>query len=177
MDTDRAHGDLKPIYAYAHVPHAYTGDAREAIITQIERFAPGFRDRIAATKVCTPADFERDNPNNVGGDINAAPWTSERSSPDHASAQTPTGWGPKATTCARHQHHQEEASTACVDTLPPAALSNTRNIHLRSRKSGWIRSCLDVSRPQFQPIRSHGPLRRLCRLSTSHQQLRSGVME
>lgn len=37
--------------------------------TQIERFAPGFSDRTAATTVCAPADFERDNPNNVGGDI------------------------------------------------------------------------------------------------------------
>jgi phytoene dehydrogenase-like protein len=70
MDAGRAKGDLKPIYAYAHVPHGYTGDAREAIVSQIERFAPGFRDRIAAIAVCSPADFERDNPNNVGGDIN-----------------------------------------------------------------------------------------------------------
>jgi phytoene dehydrogenase-like protein len=70
MDADRADGDLKPIYAYAHVPHGYAGDAREAIIAQIERFAPGFRDRIAATAVHTPADIERQNPNNVGGDIN-----------------------------------------------------------------------------------------------------------
>ena len=70
MDADRARGDLKPIYAYAHVPHAYAGDAQEAIVSQIERFAPGFRDRIAATAACGPSDFERDNPNNVGGDIN-----------------------------------------------------------------------------------------------------------
>jgi phytoene dehydrogenase-like protein len=70
MDADRARGDLKPIYAYAHVPHAYTGDAQEAIMIQIERFAPGFRDRIATAAVCRPCDFARDNPNNVGGDIN-----------------------------------------------------------------------------------------------------------
>jgi len=70
MDASRAQGDLKPIYAYAHVPHGYTGDATEAIISQIERFAPGVRDRIAAIAVRSPTDFERTNPNNVGGDIN-----------------------------------------------------------------------------------------------------------
>jgi phytoene dehydrogenase-like protein len=36
---------------------------------QIERFAPGFRDRVIARHVTTPADFERQNPNLVGGDI------------------------------------------------------------------------------------------------------------
>jgi phytoene dehydrogenase-like protein len=38
---------------------------------QIERFAPGFRDRILARSVITPADLERYNPNLVGGDIGA----------------------------------------------------------------------------------------------------------
>ncbi|CAN3128019.1 phytoene desaturase family protein [Mycobacterium sp. smrl_JER01] len=70
MDPGRGSGDMVPIYAYAHVPHGYTGDATQAIVSQIERFAPGFRERIAATAVQTPADLERDNPNNVGGDIN-----------------------------------------------------------------------------------------------------------
>lgn len=70
VDPDRARGDVTPIYAYAHVPHGYAGDARDAIISQIERFAPGFRDRIAAMAVTSPADLERHNPNNVGGDIN-----------------------------------------------------------------------------------------------------------
>jgi len=70
MDPGRARGDLMPIYTYAHVPHGYTGDATEAIIAQIERFAPGFRDRITAMSTVRPADLARVNPNNVGGDIN-----------------------------------------------------------------------------------------------------------
>ena len=41
-------GDVHPLYAYAHVPAGYTGDATAAIEAQIERFAPGFRDRILA---------------------------------------------------------------------------------------------------------------------------------
>jgi len=42
----------------------------EAIESQIERFAPGFRDRIIAKTIRTPAQFEQHNPNCVGGDIN-----------------------------------------------------------------------------------------------------------
>jgi phytoene dehydrogenase-like protein len=38
---------------------------------QIERFAPGFRDRILARRAESPADLERRNPNLVGGDVNA----------------------------------------------------------------------------------------------------------
>ena len=70
-DPGRSVGDVHPIYAYAHVPHGYDGDATGAIIDQVERFAPGFRERIVATSTWTPADWERYNPNYVGGDISA----------------------------------------------------------------------------------------------------------
>ena len=43
---------------------------RERIEAQVERFAPGFRSRIFARHVMSPADVERHNANNVGGDIN-----------------------------------------------------------------------------------------------------------
>ncbi|WFS11737.1 phytoene desaturase family protein [Rhodococcus aetherivorans] len=68
-DPTRSHGSVHPLYAYAHVPAGYTGDATDAIVAQIERFAPGFRDRIVATAVTAPADLARQNPNQVGGDI------------------------------------------------------------------------------------------------------------
>ncbi|WP_070380271.1 phytoene desaturase family protein [Rhodococcus sp. WMMA185] len=68
-DPTRSKGDLHPLYAYAHVPHGYTGDATEAITAQIERFAPGFRDRIVATTSTGPAALAEFNPNHVGGDI------------------------------------------------------------------------------------------------------------
>src|SRR5688572_17153556 len=68
-DPGRSRGDVYPIWAYAHVPSGYTGDASEAILSQIERFAPGFRDRIVARHVASPADIEAYNPNYVGGDI------------------------------------------------------------------------------------------------------------
>lgn len=68
-DPQRSAGDVHPVWSYAHVPHGYAGDATEAVIAQIERFAPGFRDRIAGTAVRTPADIAAQNPNSTGGDI------------------------------------------------------------------------------------------------------------
>lgn len=70
-DPSRSAGSINPIYAYAHVPHRYAGDATQAIIGQIERFAPGFRERIVAMSTKKPAEFEAYNPNYVGGDISA----------------------------------------------------------------------------------------------------------
>jgi phytoene dehydrogenase-like protein len=68
-DPARSAGDVHPIWAYAHVPHGYRGDATEAILGQIERFAPGTRERILATAVRTPTELAGYNPNFVGGDI------------------------------------------------------------------------------------------------------------
>jgi phytoene dehydrogenase-like protein len=68
-DPQRSSGDIHPIWSYAHVPAGYGGDATEAIVAQIERFAPGFRDRIVARTVSGPAQLEAHNANYVGGDI------------------------------------------------------------------------------------------------------------
>lgn len=68
-DPSRTHGSLRPLYAYAHVPAGFTGDATNAIEAQIERFAPGFRDQIVARHVTSTRDFEQHNPNYVGGDV------------------------------------------------------------------------------------------------------------
>lgn len=68
-DPTRSAGTINPLYAYAHVPSGYSGDATEAVIGQIERFAPGFRDTIVATTATSPAHLQESNPNYVGGDI------------------------------------------------------------------------------------------------------------
>jgi phytoene dehydrogenase-like protein len=68
-DPSRSAGDVHPLWTYAHVPHGFTGDATEAIIGQIERFAPGFRERILATAVQSTTELPVYNPNYVGGDI------------------------------------------------------------------------------------------------------------
>ncbi|HUR50586.1 MAG TPA: NAD(P)/FAD-dependent oxidoreductase [Mycobacteriales bacterium] len=68
-DPSRSAGGVNPIWAYAHVPHGYPGDATEAIVQQVERFAPGFRDQVVATAQRTPAGFAAYNANYIGGDI------------------------------------------------------------------------------------------------------------
>jgi len=72
-DPSRRIGDIEPVWAYAHVPSGHrtpaAEEARAAILGQIERFAPGLGERVVATHVTTPADFEAGNANLVGGDI------------------------------------------------------------------------------------------------------------
>jgi phytoene dehydrogenase-like protein len=69
FDPTRAPAGKHTGYAYCHVPHGSTLDRTEAIEAQIERFAPGFRDRILARHTMNTADFERYNPNYTGGAI------------------------------------------------------------------------------------------------------------
>lgn len=69
FDPGRAPDGKHTLWAYAHVPHGYDGDATEAIEQQIERFAPGFRDVVLARHVTAPHGLAAYNPNYVGGDI------------------------------------------------------------------------------------------------------------
>jgi phytoene dehydrogenase-like protein len=57
------------LWAYAHVPNGCERDVRPLIDAQIERFAPGFRDRILAARQTSPRALEHWDPNLVGGDI------------------------------------------------------------------------------------------------------------
>ncbi|MDD4866012.1 MAG: NAD(P)/FAD-dependent oxidoreductase [Mycobacterium sp.] len=68
-DPSRSAAGINPIWAYAHVPFGYTGDATGAVVDQIERFAPGFREQVVATVSKGTAELQAYNPNFVGGDI------------------------------------------------------------------------------------------------------------
>src|SRR5215212_8181260 len=70
FDGTRAPEGKHTVWAYCHVPNGSAFDMTERIEAQIERFAPGFRERILARSVAGTADLERWNPNLVGGDIN-----------------------------------------------------------------------------------------------------------
>ena len=68
-DSSRSDGNVHPLYAYAHVPAGYSGDVTGQIESQIERFAPGFRERILAKHVRSVAQMGAHNVNFVGGDV------------------------------------------------------------------------------------------------------------
>ncbi len=69
FDGSRAPAGMHIAWAYCHVPNGYDGSMTAQIESQVERFAPGFADRVVARHVMSPADMERHNPNYVGGDI------------------------------------------------------------------------------------------------------------
>ncbi|CAN5474160.1 hypothetical protein BH11ACT8_BH11ACT8_25070 [soil metagenome] len=68
-DPTRSVGDVHPVWSYAHVPAGWTGDATEAILGQLERFAPGVRERVVGQATTAATAWEAYNPNYVGGDI------------------------------------------------------------------------------------------------------------
>jgi phytoene dehydrogenase-like protein len=70
FDPSRAPEGKHTAWAYCHVPNGSTLDVSDRIERQVERFAPGFRERILARSVLTPADLERRNANLIGGEIN-----------------------------------------------------------------------------------------------------------
>jgi phytoene dehydrogenase-like protein len=109
FDPSRAPEGKHTGYAYCHVPSGSTVDLTEVVEAQVERFAPGFRDRILARRATRTDDFERLNPNYVGGAITGgvadvpqafarpAPRLNPYSTPNErifiCSASTPPGGG------------------------------------------------------------------------------------
>jgi phytoene dehydrogenase-like protein len=71
FDPTRAPAGRHIAWGYCHVPRGSSVDMVDRIEAQIERCAPGFRQRVLARTVTTPADIERRNANMVGGDIGA----------------------------------------------------------------------------------------------------------
>ena len=109
FDDTRTPAGRHTAWAYCHVPHGSRMDMSERIESQVERFAPGFRERILARHVMAPAALEHYNSNYVGGDISgglqdlrqlftrpAVRWT-PYATPDRrlfiCSASTPPGGG------------------------------------------------------------------------------------
>jgi phytoene dehydrogenase-like protein len=69
FDPTRAPAGKHTLWAYCHVPNGSTVDMTDRILGQVERFAPGLRDRILSLSAHGPAALERENANYVGGDI------------------------------------------------------------------------------------------------------------
>ncbi|WP_306326641.1 phytoene desaturase family protein [Streptomyces venezuelae] len=69
VDPSRAPEGKHVFWAYGHVPNGWRGDLTDAMERQIERFAPGFRDRVLARATAGPPELAAHNANYVGGDI------------------------------------------------------------------------------------------------------------
>ncbi|MCE9580370.1 MAG: NAD(P)/FAD-dependent oxidoreductase [Deltaproteobacteria bacterium] len=134
-DPTRAPAGQHTGYAYCHVPAGSTVDQTAAIEQQIERFAPGFRERILARHVTTPADLEAKNPNYVGGAITGGmadigqlftrpvarwnPYTTPHRRIFLCSASTPPGGGVHGM-CG---YHAAETVLARIERLPRTPLA------------------------------------------------------
>jgi phytoene dehydrogenase-like protein len=96
FDATRAPAGKHTAWAYCHVPNGSTLDMRHRVEAQIERFAPGFRDRILACTSRDTADLEHENPNLVGGDIaggaNTITQLLARPAPRRIPYSTPLPW-------------------------------------------------------------------------------------
>ena len=78
FDPTRAPPGKHTAWVYTHVPPGFGGPMKERVESQIERFAPGFRDLVLASRVTAPRDFEAYNPNYREGDISSGPHTIRR---------------------------------------------------------------------------------------------------
>lgn len=70
FDASRAPDGKHTAWAYCHVPNGSRADMTDAIEQQVERFAPGFRERILARHTMNTGQLQEYNSNYVGGDIN-----------------------------------------------------------------------------------------------------------
>jgi phytoene dehydrogenase-like protein len=108
-DETRAPAGQHTAWAYCHVPNGSDVDMTDAIESQVERFAPGFRDRILARSSLSPRELQAHNRNLVGGDLNGGlmdlrqlftrpraawvPYRTSRAGVYLCSASTPPGGG------------------------------------------------------------------------------------
>lgn len=70
VDSTRAPLGKHTLWAYCHVPNGSGVDMSNAIENQIERYAPGFKDRVLAKHTFNARQMNEYNPNYIGGDIN-----------------------------------------------------------------------------------------------------------
>jgi phytoene dehydrogenase-like protein len=111
------------VWGYCHVPNGSSLDMTRRIEAQIERFAPGFKDRIIGRHVMYPSDLQKDNPNCIGGDITGGAQSLRRMVFPGVSHETPIN-----------------NIFLCSATTPPGpgvhGMCGVRAAHLAARKLG-----------------------------------------
>ena len=126
FDPTRAPAGMQTAWAYCHVPNGSTVDMRERIEAQVERFAPGFRDRIIGCHTMNTGAMEAHDANYIGGDINGGvadlrqfvarpklglhPWKTPLDGVYLCSSSTPPGGGVHGM-CGWHAAHEVLRST------------------------------------------------------------------
>jgi phytoene dehydrogenase-like protein len=110
VEASRAPPGKHTVWAYCHVPNGSTVDMADRMFAQIERFAPGFRDRILAFSQFTPADLQRYDANYIGGDIGGGR-SDIRRSRGRPGASTPTARPTRRSSCAPRRRRLAGAST------------------------------------------------------------------
>ena len=137
LDDTRAPSGKAVLWAYIHVPADSTLDATELVTRQVERFAPGFRERILATYSMSAAERAAFNPSDIGGDIlggafsfaqafrrpvvSTTPWRTPMKGIYLASAATPPGPGVTGMAgwlAARRVLHDQGAPVELADLFP-----------------------------------------------------------
>ncbi|WP_346958762.1 NAD(P)/FAD-dependent oxidoreductase [uncultured Arthrobacter sp.] len=109
FDPSRAPAGRQILWTYCHVPAGSTVDMGGAVMAQLERFAPGFRELVVDYRVTTAAELGEYNANYVGGDFSAGvmdlrgllrrpvlspvPWRTPLSGVYLCSSSTPPGPG------------------------------------------------------------------------------------
>ncbi|MDM7854854.1 phytoene desaturase family protein [Cellulomonas alba] len=139
VDPGRRSGGLRPLWSYAHVPAGSDVDVTEAVTAHIERYAPGFRDVVVASRCIPASQMSHHNENYVGGDISAGavtlkqmlvrptlgldPYATGRDGVYLCSASTPPGPGVHgmAGWLAARRALREVFSIAAAPSLAPGA--------------------------------------------------------
>lgn len=134
FDDSRAPAGKGVLWTYIHVPHNSDLDPTELIVRQVERYAPGFRDRILASHAVPASSREAVNPSEIGGDIlggaftirqalrrptfSPTPWRTPMRGVYLASASTPPGPG------VNGMAGWHAARTALADAGTPTTLAD-----------------------------------------------------
>ena len=149
FDDSRAPAGKHTLWAYCHVPNGSTRDMADVIESQVERFAPGFRDLSCAKSVRTAAEYEAYNPNYVGGAITGGvadirqmftrpvarldPYSTPHPQIFICSASTPPGGGVHGM-CG---YHAARSALRRIEGLPAAPPSQSGKLPTATGAPGW----------------------------------------
>ncbi|HWE66485.1 MAG TPA: NAD(P)/FAD-dependent oxidoreductase [Acidimicrobiales bacterium] len=141
VDPSRAPAGQHTLWAYCHVPNGSAVDMTERIEAQIERFAPGFRDRVLARATRTATQTEAYNPNFLGGDINGG-----RASLRQTAFRPVARWNPYRTPL--------DGTYLCSASTPPGGGVHGMCGYLAARTA--LRDRFDVRLPPLSSSRGSG---------------------